>query len=88
MADEKQITLEVSAESQETLKEYAYRNLQNGGRGIGNVVESMFINPLSRFLFDHNVFDNARVEVLAIDTMSSPAVISGKIRENAEEGER
>lgn len=88
MADEKQITLEVSAESRETLKEYAYRNLQNGGRGIGNVVESMFINPLSRFLFDHNVFDNARVEVLAIDTMSSPAVISGKIRENAEEGER
>lgn len=29
--------------------------LENGGRGIGNAIESCLINPLSRYLFDHDV---------------------------------
>ena len=37
--------------------------LQNGGRGIGNVVESLFINPLSRFLFDNEIGGNAKISV-------------------------
>ena len=28
-------------------------NLENGGRGIGNIVESCLINPVSRYIFDH-----------------------------------
>ena len=37
------------------LLDAARNNLENGGRGIGNVVESHFINPLARKLFDLNL---------------------------------
>ena len=51
-------------------KDYLYKrvlsNLENGGRGIGNIVESMFINPLSRYLFDHQVKENSRLIVQEI----------------------
>jgi hypothetical protein len=33
----------------------APETLANGGRGIGNEVESKLINPLARYLFDENV---------------------------------
>ena len=33
----------------------APETLANGGRGIGNEVESKLINPLARYLFDQNV---------------------------------
>lgn len=29
--------------------------LENGGRGVGNAIESSLINPLARYLFDHDV---------------------------------
>jgi ATP-dependent Clp protease ATP-binding subunit ClpA len=38
-------------------------NRENGGRGIGNVVESFFLNPLSEFLFDVNAQAGQRVGV-------------------------
>ena len=36
---------------------------ETGGRGIGNVVESFFLNPLSEYLFDANVKAEEKVEV-------------------------
>ena len=42
-------------------------NLANGGRGIGNIVESDLINPLSRFLFDEDIRGNATIHVQDID---------------------
>ncbi len=53
LAENKNIVLEVSNEAKNQLLEKAKDNLENGGRGIGNIVESMFVNPLSRFIFDH-----------------------------------
>ena len=35
----------------EQLRELCTRDLSNGGRGIGNQLESLFVNPLSRALF-------------------------------------
>ena len=29
--------------------------LENGGRGIGNTLESHLINPVARYIFDHSV---------------------------------
>lgn len=49
------------------LTEQALGNLANGGRGIGNVVENLLINPLSRYLFDNEIFDNATVRINNID---------------------
>lgn len=62
MADKK-IEIRLSEKAFNVLKENALKNLQNGGRGIGNVVESLFINPLSRFLFDNEISDNAKISV-------------------------
>ena len=56
----------------ETLTEQALHNLQNGGRGIGNVVENLLINPLLRYLFDNEIFDNANVTIDKIDTAATP----------------
>ena len=55
MAEDKGIRLTVSKELREQLLAAALGNLENGGRGVGNMVESMLIDPLSRYLFDERV---------------------------------
>lgn len=42
------------------------RDLSNGGRGIGNQLESCFINPLSRALFEHNIEGKQTLAVTAL----------------------
>ena len=62
MADKK-ISVNLSDNALKVLQENALKNLQNGGRGIGNVVESLFINPLSRYLFDNEIGENTKIRV-------------------------
>ena len=64
---EKNITLGIGQTAHETLKAAAIGNLANGGRGIGNIVESMLINPLSRYMFDSGVFANAKIVIDSIN---------------------
>ena len=40
--------------------------LDNGGRGIGSEIESSFVNPLARYLFDEDCRPNTTVEVRSI----------------------
>lgn len=75
MSVEKHITLTISDGAMETLAEHALNNLQNGGRGIGNVVENLLINPLSRYLFDNEIFDNASVIIDDIDATATPPAL-------------
>lgn len=49
--EEHRITLNFTQESWQDLLKLCTRDLTNGGRGIGNQVESSFINPLGRALF-------------------------------------
>jgi ATP-dependent Clp protease ATP-binding subunit ClpB len=49
------ITLEISDSARRTLGEVCVADPENGGRGIGNLLESNLINPLSRALFDNDV---------------------------------
>ena len=72
MMVEKRIALTITDEAKQTLTEHALDNLQNGGRGIGNVVENLLINPLSRYLFDNQIFDNATVAVNQVDVTTTP----------------
>lgn len=65
---EKKIHLTLSQEALQSLLEAALNNLDNGGRGIGNIVESHLINPLARYLFDEDVQENSCVEILRIVT--------------------
>ena len=51
--DEHDMTLVVSEQAHETLVAECLGDLSNGGRGIGNRLEAVLINPLARALFDH-----------------------------------
>jgi ATP-dependent Clp protease ATP-binding subunit ClpB len=46
------LTVTVSKKASSQLLEKCLANLDNGGRGIGNRLETIFVNPLSRFLFE------------------------------------
>lgn len=70
--DEKKIKLVVAQTAMATLKEKALANLENGGRGIGNVVESYLINPLSRYLFDYNIRYDQEIVINYIDGANAP----------------
>ena len=63
MAVEKRIALTLSDDAMEVLTHEALGNLQNGGRGIGNVVENLLINPLSAYTFDHQIFENCALTI-------------------------
>ena len=63
---DKGIRLVLSDQAYDTLLNAAIGNLDNGGRGIGNIVESMFINPLSRYMFDHELFSDCGIAVESI----------------------
>lgn len=77
MLSEKKIELTLSDAVRRVLSEAAMGNLGNGGRGIGNIVESYLINPLARFLFDNQVFENASIQLERIDTATSPVSLAG-----------
>ena len=49
-------------------------DLSFGGRGIGNVLESRFVNPLARALFEWMPSHRSRVEVIEVGTGAVPEV--------------
>ena len=66
LSSEKHITLTLSDMALRQLTTEAEQNLENGGRGIGNVVEKLIINPLSRYLFDNNIPNGAILQIESI----------------------
>ncbi|MCQ2433086.1 MAG: AAA family ATPase [Clostridia bacterium] len=73
---EKRITLEITDGVRKKLLEKALDNLDNGGRGIGNIVESLLINPLARSLFDEEIKENKRVILEDIDAENVPYALT------------
>jgi ATP-dependent Clp protease ATP-binding subunit ClpA len=63
MWENRQIRLVFSDEARRFIGERALANLENGGRGIGNVIETVFLNPLSRYMFDQRIFGERHVTV-------------------------
>jgi ATP-dependent Clp protease ATP-binding subunit ClpA len=70
MRDNKNLSVTIKDEAIEYLLAKSMENLENGGRGIGNIVEKYFINPLSRFLFDHGVSKDSSVTVSSISEVN------------------
>ena len=66
LREDRSIRLTLRPEARDTLLRAALQNLSNGGRGVGNIVESMLINPLSRYLFDEHVAPGASLTVYGI----------------------
>ncbi len=61
--------IEVSLEetAHQYLIEKACRNIENGGRGIGNEIEKYLINPLARYLFDNQIKEGQKVLIKNIN---------------------
>ena len=66
---ERNVSVYLTEEVKSSLLEAALANLSNGGRGIGNIVENMLINPLARYMFDSGIFkrEGAIVSVTRIE---------------------
>ena len=76
LATEKNIQLVLSDQARSVLLTKALNNLGNGGRGIGNIVESLLINPLARYLFDEGIGENTRIVINDIDAVNMPYALS------------
>ena len=64
--DEFKLRLAIAPNVHADLLARCVRDLSNGGRGIGNQLESAFINPLSRALFEQDLQGRERVTVTGI----------------------
>jgi len=53
--EEFKVQLALAPQIHEQLLSRCTSDLSNGGRGIGNQLESVFINPLSRAMFEHEL---------------------------------
>ena len=58
--------VELSGSAEQQVIEQATSDLTFGGRGIGNIIESVFVNPLARALFDRNVAAGDHAEVVSV----------------------
>ena len=70
--EQKGIRVTITDEAYAELSAAALADLSNGGRGVGNQVDALLINPLSRWLFDNGVTGNARVTITAFDVSAHP----------------
>jgi ATP-dependent Clp protease ATP-binding subunit ClpA len=78
---EKHIQLTVTEDAINDLKEFAKADLPKGqgGRGIGNMVEEMFINPLARYLFDNAIMRDTNISVEHVCKQENGVNIIAKI---------
>ncbi len=71
LLNEKGIVLELSSEYYSQLHSKASSNLINGGRGIGNMVESILIDPLSRILMKKHVEKHSILTITGLNADGS-----------------
>ena len=81
MQEQKQIEITIPEDAYQELSDAALRDLSNGGRGIGNQVEALLINPLSRWLFEHEILGNAHVIIEHFLTGEHPASVQCRLQE-------
>ncbi|MER2183887.1 MAG: AAA family ATPase, partial [Clostridia bacterium] len=79
LREQKNIEISIEDYAYKSLEEAATFDLSNGGRGIGNQVESLVINPLSRWLFDHEITENAKIVIEAFETAENPPSIRCRV---------
>jgi len=60
------VTVTLSVEAASELRSLAIADLSFGARGIGNVIESRFVNPLARALFAASAVAGASFEVVSV----------------------
>ncbi len=75
MEEQKQIRIIIPDKAFKELHDAALSDLSNGGRGIGNQVESLLINPLSRWLFEMEVMSDRTVTIDHFLTKANPPAV-------------
>ena len=86
-ARDKGISLTLSPELREQLLTAALGNLENGGRGVGNMVESMLIDPLSRLLFDERAEAGDALRARYLEQTGGVWTLRGELRRGREAGD-
>lgn len=81
MEEQKNIRITVTDDAYAQLQSAALSDLSSGGRGVGNQVEALLINPLSRWLFDNEVLSDAQVTIQRFDTDAKPPCIHCELAE-------
>ena len=76
MEEQKGLRIHITDDAYAQLHDAALADLSNGGRGIGNQVEALLINPLARWLFDHGVTADAAVTIDQFDVTARPPQVS------------
>ncbi|TYB46578.1 AAA family ATPase [Actinomadura chibensis] len=66
VTDEHRLRLTVKGEALTTLRAWCTEELDKGGRGIGMALESVFVNPLARALFDRELTPDEEITVTGI----------------------
>jgi ATP-dependent Clp protease ATP-binding subunit ClpB len=66
LLEEHKVQLALSPAIRAELLSRCTRDMGNGGRGIGNMLESTFINPLARALFEHDLDGKQRITVTGL----------------------
>jgi ATP-dependent Clp protease ATP-binding subunit ClpA len=66
LAEEQRVSLVLAGEARAALSAICTANPDNGGRGIGNMLESALINPLGRALFDQELRPGSTVTVTSV----------------------
>lgn len=79
LQNRKDIALTLEDEARKELYAEISKNLAQGGRGVGNTIEKILINPLARFLSDHRVLNNAQISIQHFTVENSVWVIKGNL---------
>jgi len=65
--EEFKVQLSFTPQIHQQLLKRCTQDLSNGGRGIGNQLESTFINPLSRAMFEHDLEGKTKLLVAGLE---------------------
>ena len=84
LREQKNIIIQVEESAFQSLEDAATFDLSNGGRGIGNQVESLLVNPLSRWMFDHGVVGDAQLLIEGFMTADNPPSLICRKKEETE----
>ena len=82
LRNENHIELVIEESVRNVLLEKALGNLENGGRGVGNIVEEFLLNPLSAWMLDEDLLKDAEITVKALDAEAHPVRMEaeGRVR--------
>ena len=79
LEDDYKIKLLIDAAVKEAVKEEVIKELNMGGRGIGNQLEEVFVNPLADLLFELMPTEGDSVTIHSIDKNETEWIMTGSL---------